>query len=271
MDSNQHNHQHVEKLRKLVRGIRKKEEIDSSLRTAKREQLHMLPNTPQINGYDFAATYIPAGEIGGDFYDFVRGKENRLSIIMGDVTGHGIEAAIIMGMAKKTMAIYSRGIDSAAKALAHANSELYGEMLPSRFVSIGMILLDVNTHTMQFARAGHNPLVIFNLKRPKPYQEISPKGTVLGIVKTSLFMNTLEVPTIQLYSGDFVLLYTDGITEAHSPAGEEFGLASIREIIERNTTESVEVVLQRIVEAVEVFTGTNEFEDDITLVAFRLG
>ena len=258
-------------LRKIAKEIRKREDLDSSLQTARREQLHMLPKLPQIAGYAFAAYYLPAGEIGGDFYDFVNIKGNKLAIIIGDVTGHGIEAAIIMGMAKKTMEIYSRGATSPAETLASANNELKGEMLPSRFVSASMVFLDVTTHTLQFARAGHNPLLIYNPQRQAPFLDVSPKGTVLGIVKTEQFSKTLETATLQLYSGDFVLLYTDGITEAHSPIDEEFGVVRLKEAIATYYSEPLEKMLESIVKIADVFVGHREFHDDITLTAFRVG
>jgi sigma-B regulation protein RsbU (phosphoserine phosphatase) len=258
-------------LRRIAKDIKKREELDASLRTARREQLHMLPKIPQIAGYGFATYYLPAGEIGGDFYDFVNIIGNKLGIMIGDVTGHGVEAAIIMGMAKKTMAIYSRGASNPAETLISSNGELYGEMLPSRFVSASMVFLDVTTHTLQFARAGHNPLIVYNPQRPEAIFEISSKGTVLGIIKSEQFAKTLEMVTLQLYGGDFVLQYTDGITEAHSPSNEEFGIQRLKDAIATHYSEPLEKMLENIVKTADDFVEHKEFHDDITLVAFRVG
>lgn len=260
----------VDRLRMIAQEIRKREELTASLKTARREQQHMLPQPPEIKGYEFATVYLPAGEIGGDFYDFIEAPDGLHRMIMGDVTGHGIEAAIIMGMAKKTLAIYNRSKPDLYQAITATNSELYGDLLPSRFVSVSILSLDVMTHTIEFARAGHNPLILFNPKRPNPYQEIAPRGTVVGIFKPEAFNATLKITKIQLYAGDFVLLYTDGLTEARNQMGAEFEMKGIRSVVESNPDASAGEIIAAMIESVRDFTGSDAFDDDVTLVAFKV-
>lgn len=260
----------LNQLRKIAADIQKREEIDSSLRRARDEQLHMLPAIPEIHGYDIASAYVPAGEIGGDFYDFVSAGKNKWNIIIGDVTGHGIEAAIIMGMAKKTMSICSRGASDPVEILSKANLELHGDLLPTRFVSAGLLILDVEKHHVQFARAGHNPLIIFNPKRRDSFRELSPGGTVLGIIKTEMFAKHLEIEDFPIYAGDFILLYTDGITEVRNDDGKEYGVDGLREVLENNIGASTQKILDKMIDGARKFGDRHEFEDDVTLLAIRV-
>ncbi len=122
----------------------------------------MLPKPPSIRGFDFDCSYIPCDEVSGDFYDFIRIDETHLGISIGDVSGHGIEAAMVMGMAKKALQIFARDGCSAKEVLALANKDLGRDLLEGTFVSAAYGILDTAKRTFVFARAGNNPPFLVN-------------------------------------------------------------------------------------------------------------
>ena len=146
-----------DRLKSLANELKKKTEMEQSIRLARRRQLHMLPAMPKVEGFDFRALYTPCANVSGDFYDFIKVSEHEIGIALGDVSGHGIEAGIIMGMAKKALQIYAKGLSSPKQALALTNADLAVDLGESTFVSAAYGVLDTRERIFRFARAGNNP------------------------------------------------------------------------------------------------------------------
>ncbi len=227
----------------------------------------MFPRTPKISNFEFHVTFEPMEKIGGDFYDFVLLDEKHLGIVIGDVTGHGVEAAVVMGMVKSIVKVMAKNIDSPTQVLEYANTELSPDMDTTTFTTIAYGVLDVQKKTFTFSRAGHNPLILYNVKRDPRLISFSPKGTIVG-VPWALNCEEVKIP---LQQGDILIQFTDGITECTSKKGEEFGFERLCEVIEQTGSNDLEGVISAIKNEVASFSqGSLEDADDVTIVAFKV-
>lgn len=261
----------------ITRAIQHKEEVqsdekrDQAFEEARKKQLKMLPEPPEIEGLECAVVYQPCDMVGGDFYDFIQLRDNKLGIVQGDVSGHGLEVWGDMTMAMKTLRIYAKQCTSAAEMLRLANEDLVPDLMAKTFVSAFYNILDLDNFKMKMARAGHNPLILFNPDRkPQSLIQYEPKGMVLGMAAGRMFDNTLEEIEIQLYSGDMLLWYTDGLTETMNPAGDEFGVERLCEVIEAHGRREAEYLLQKILEGMQDFREGLQPDDDITMITVRI-
>ncbi len=258
------------RLRAVAREIQEKQEIETSFKAAQKKQLHMLPNPPMLDRFDFHCIYKPASKLGGDFYDFVTVSDSKLGIVMGDVSGHGLDAAIVMGMAKKTINIFGRGVFSAKDTLIRVNTDLVADLDDMTFVSVFYGILDLDTDMLTHCRAGHNPTYIVSAADGGSVVELKPKGIVLGMQKEPIFSTFTEEMTTQLKEGDFVFQYTDGLVEAKSKAGEEFGVERLKTLLKQHAGKSAKEIVDTIHYVFQLFSIGTEQDDDITLLGFKV-
>jgi len=268
------------RLHEVAEDIKRHSSIAKSIPEAQRRQLHMLPKPPHITGFDFDCCYLPCSDVSGDFYDFVKIDETRLGICIGDVSGHGIEAAMVMGMAKKSLQLFARDGCSPKEVLALANHDLGQDLLEGTFVSAAYGILDTKKRTFTFARAGNNPPYLVNPARSPAVTTLKPPGLALGVDKVgSRFVKATQEITIQLKPGDLVFQYTDGVVEAQSPgvktalkknAQEEFGEDRLQDLLLQNTNLPIPMLLALIENAVKKHAGFAALEDDITMIAFSV-
>jgi phosphoserine phosphatase RsbU/P len=259
------------RLKLLASQLKQQNEMEHSFKLARKRQLHMLPTPPQIEGLDFHAVYLPATNISGDFYDFIRVSDSEIGIALGDVSGHGIEAGIVMGMAKKALQIYAKGVSSPKQALALTNADLSKDLSDNTFVSASYGVLEKSTRRFRFARAGNNPPFLINPKRDPVTSVIKPVGVVLGIDKAGTkFPKIVQEEIIDLQAGDLLFQYTDGLVEAHSKSKEMYGEARLKDLL----LSCVELTSREIVDIVEDSVRKHiegcEQEDDITMISLRV-
>ena len=241
------------------------------MKTARQRQLHMLPTMPKLPGYEFKSLYVPCANVSGDFYDFIQVSDHEIGIAMGDVSGHGVEAGIIMGMAKKALQIYARGQSSPKEALLLTNADLGKDLDGQTFVSAAYGILDTQQHIFRFARAGNSPPYLVNARRNPQLIEIKPNGMVIGVDKTGRAFGTVtKEETIQLCQGDLLFQYTDGLSEAPDRKKDEFGEERIKDLLQKNATASAADIIDLMEEAVQSHIGALEQEDDITMIAVRV-
>ena len=260
-----------QRLKNLAQEQKQKSEMAQSIRLARQRQFHMLPSTPKVDGYDFKSIYLPCANVSGDFYDFITVSENEIGIAMGDVSGHGIEAGIIMGMAKKALQIYAKGLSSPKEALARTNADLGRDLSESTFVSAAYGVLDTKHHILKFARAGNNPPFLINPARNPVVMEIKPNGMVIGVDKVGKsFSLVTQEQAIQLQPGDLFFGYTDGLVEAPDRMKREFGEERVKELLLKNYAMTASALIDLMEESVQSHIGACEQEDDITMIAFRV-
>lgn len=243
--------------------------VDDDRAKARDVQVGLLGKLPEIPGYRFATRFEACHDVSGDFYDFISLADGRLGIAQGDVSGHGIQAGLIMSMAKKTLSIYAASGGSPAATLAQVNDSLADDLGGRTFVSMAYGILDPGMASITWVRAGHNPIVRYNLHTGE-IDEIKPRGMVVGMKKGPIFQNSLQEETIQVRPGDTFLVYTDGINETMNRQNVEYGTELLFEVIQRYAAEGPEVLLDRIMDSIRQFRGGSTASDDATLLAFSV-
>jgi serine phosphatase RsbU (regulator of sigma subunit)/predicted ester cyclase len=257
---------------RLEQETRERERIEQELRVARQIQEALLPKeVPTLDGWEITHFYQPAREVGGDFYDFLDLEDGRLGVVVGDATGHGIPAALVMANTQSVLrAVAQRssgggsgsGGSAPGQALAEANEVLFAYIPPNMFVTCFYGIFDPESGRLIYANAGHN---LPCRRHNDEVEELRARGMPLGLMPG---MSYEEKETI-LEPGDGVLFYSDGLIEAHDPYGEMFGVPRLRRFLTGHLR-SAESLTAFLVEELGRFTGEGwEQEDDITLVALH--
>ena len=256
--------------------------MERELQVALQVQSSLIPQqTPQIPGWEFAALWHPARVVGGDYYDFIPlaltkglpGSPDRdagtepaqgLGIVIGDVTDKGMPAALFMALTRSTVRASIIAGRTPAQCISQANTMIAADSANGTFVTFFYGQLDTTTGELTYVNAGHNPPLYYHAA-DNHMAELSRTGVALGIIDTFRY----EQRTLKLDPGDFVVLYTDGITEAIDPKGEFFGEERLTRIVdqERNST-AVEIVAA-LQSALHDFTAGAPPSDDITMVVLK--
>jgi serine phosphatase RsbU (regulator of sigma subunit)/anti-anti-sigma regulatory factor len=244
--------------------------FERTLDQAEKRQKMLLPSdVPHIDGYYFAAEYNPSEKVGGDFYDFILYDENTLGIVIGDVSGHGMLAAMYMGMLKMVIRIRAAEYSSPAELLKQVNRDLVPYIDRNSFITIFYALLDARSGILTFARAGHTYPVLFNPATGMGPQELQSPGILVGIEDLERFESSLRESSIHLGGDDMLLLYTDGLVEARSPAGEEFGTEGLFNAIKTAGDVGPGPMLRYLLREINGFAGSGRFEDDVLMLCMR--
>ena len=253
---------------KLLEESIEKERLEKELDVAREIQRKILPDkNPEYSGLDISATFIPAFEVGGDYYDFFEVTENKLGFVIADVSGKGITAAFIMAEVKGIFESLSQTSLSPKEILINANQILKRTLDRKSFVSAAYGLLDLKEEKMFLARAGHCPILLI---RDGVTQDIRPSGLGLGLNYTPYFASTLEEIKLDLKENDVLVLFTDGITEAKNFEKEDFGEVNFERILIENSHLSAEEISNEVIKGVTLFSQDTTQHDDITLVIFKL-
>ncbi|HVH70925.1 MAG TPA: PP2C family protein-serine/threonine phosphatase, partial [Candidatus Dormibacteraeota bacterium] len=241
--------------------------IQKELEIARQIQSSILPRkVPHVADLDIAAQYVPMTAVAGDFYDFLVVDEKRVGILVADVTGHGVPAALIAAMLKTALAAQSTLAPDPAQVLAGLNRSLCGKF-EEHFVTAGYLFLDAEKQILRYSGAGHPPLVLgaVNGKRVA-FREIDSNGLLLGLVDSATY-TSLELP---FRPGDRCVLYTDGVLEAKNAAQEEFGSSRFLEFLEGQAHLAPAPLISAALAELTRWSGKRESaarEDDITLIA----
>jgi serine phosphatase RsbU (regulator of sigma subunit)/predicted ester cyclase len=242
------------------------ERVDQELRVARRIQQASLPNkVPELEGWQISPFYQPAREVGGDFYDFHLLSEGRLGLVVGDATGKGVPAALVMSTTCCMLQAVSQTLDSSSpgEVLSRVNETLLSRIPSNMFVTCFYCILDPESASLSYANAGHDlPYVLRG--SGGECEELRARGMLLGLMPK---MSYEEKETI-LEAGEVTLLYSDGLVEAHDPTGEMFGFPRLRALIAEHGQEgSLE---EALLGELYSFVGEGwEQEDDITLLTLR--
>ncbi|MCA8913679.1 MAG: SpoIIE family protein phosphatase [Planctomycetes bacterium] len=239
---------------------------------AKEIQENLLPkHVPRIAGYDVSAYYSPSKEVGGDYYDFFLVDKTHLGMICADVSGKGIPGSMVMMMAKALVSYEAQDNLSPRDIFCKVNRTLAKDIKRGMFVTAFYMLLDIPTARLTVASAGHNPLLLYRAAT-KQCVEVNPGGIALGFDKDGrLFERNMKEEVVQLQRGDRAVIYTDGVTEAMSPTGEEFGEERLTAITIQAATRSSSEYLTTLVNAIQGHAQTDDQHDDITIVTLKVG
>ena len=243
--------------------------LRSSLSLAQEVQQRLLPDgPPNIAGLDVAGRSIYCDQTGGDYYDYVELDElgsRQLVVFVGDVTGHGIAAALLMATGRALLRSHSLSGDLSGM-MNDVNRHLVRDSDSRRFMTLVCLVVDIEHRRLRWASAGHDAPVVYD-PRADEFDELEGSGLPLGIDGSWLYE---EFARSAPAAGSVIVLGTDGIWEAHNEAGEMFGAERYREVIRRYAAESAELITSAIVDAVAEFRGSVSQEDDITLVVIKM-
>jgi sigma-B regulation protein RsbU (phosphoserine phosphatase) len=250
---------------RLYKEALEKRRLEGELSIARQIQTTFLPKgDPEVNGFDIAGINIPSSQVGGDFFDFIKIVENQLGIAIADVSGKGIPAALIMAAFRASLKAEILNNYAIRTIFQKVNRLLFESIEREMYVTAVYGVLDTKNRVLTFSNAGHNPPILRRFDGSIGY--LSEGGIALGVLESS----TYEERPLGLLSGDVLILYTDGVTEAFSPEGEEFGLQRLVEVIEEKYELSARDLLNEIYERVQDFTGDSVQLDDLTMVAIKV-
>jgi serine phosphatase RsbU (regulator of sigma subunit)/CHASE1-domain containing sensor protein/anti-sigma regulatory factor (Ser/Thr protein kinase) len=238
--------------------------VEQELRMARSIQHALLPkNLPELEGWEIAYHYQPAREVGGDFYDFLRLDNGRVGLVIGDVSGKGMAAALVMANAQSVLrAVARRGGITPGQVLQEANELMYAYMPSNMFVTCFYGVLDLESGRLLYANAGHN---LPCERHDRQVDELRARGMPLGLMPGMLY----EEEEAVLAAGDDLLFYSDGLVEAHDPKGEMFGSSRLQGLMKAHRSGDSSLINFLLSELTR-FTGKNWYqEDDITLVTLE--
>jgi serine phosphatase RsbU (regulator of sigma subunit) len=249
-------------LEMLAQEIRERERVEHELRVARSIEQAALPKeVPTLEGWQISPYYQPAREVGGDFYDFLKLADGRLGLVVGDATGKGVPAALVMASARSMLRAVAPASDSPGDVLRRVNDPLVSDIPQNMFVTCFYAILDPKNGSLSYANAGHDlPYVC----RGNEAEELRARGMPLGLMAVSSY----EEKEIVLDAGEAALFYSDGLVEAHNPKGEMFGFPRLRALISEHAEQGP--LGDFLLEELYSFVGEGwEQEDDITLLTLR--
>jgi len=261
----------TEKFRKSQENLAEQERLQKEMQVAQEIQHTLLPSSfPQVEGYEISSYYEAAREVGGDYFDFVEVDKESLGIVVADVSGKGVPGSLIMTMIRTALRTEARGNKNAADVLARVNDFVINDMKRGMFVTVFYVILDSHNRTINYASAGHNPMILYRGQTNKSYY-LNPRGFPIGInlPDRTLFRKSIESDTIHLKEGDVLIAYTDGITEAMNSQREKFGEERFLSVIRKCGHMKVDPLVDHIRDEIKAFTGGEAQSDDITLVAIK--
>jgi serine phosphatase RsbU (regulator of sigma subunit)/predicted ester cyclase len=240
-----------------------RERIEQELRVARSIQQASLPESvPELEGWQITPFYQPAREVGGDFYDFFELPEGRLGLVVGDATGKGVSAALMMASARSMLRAVAQGTEhSPGGVLGRVNDALATDIPPNMFITCFYAILEPESGRLLYANAGHD---LPYLHRDGEAEELRARGMPLGLMPGMSY----EHKEIELDVGEGVFFYSDGLVEAHDPKGEMFGFPRLRALIAEHAEEGS--LGDFLMEELYSFVGEGwQQEDDITLLTLR--
>jgi serine phosphatase RsbU (regulator of sigma subunit) len=261
----------------LLREAAEKKRLEEELRIAHEIQMSLLPSGPlSVPGVSVSALCVPAREVGGDYYDFLPLDDQRLGVLIADVSGKGTSAALYMAELKGLILSLSR-IHSSPRSLLIEANRIIAEHLDARsFITMTYAIVDLRARTMTYARAGHTPLM--HLPRGTTddghtVRRMAPEGLVLGLKldRGEMFERLLQEETVAISSGDLYVFFTDGITEAMDDENDCFGETRLERVIEEHAHLPSDQLRERVLGAIRSFVGRAPQHDDMTLILLRIG
>lgn len=243
-----------------------KRQIEKDLQIANEVQRILLPaESPQIEGLDLAGTNLPARYVSGDYFDYIPLDADRCGVVIADVSGKGIPAALLMAMARTALRLLAKEHPSPAEVLKRLNAQLYPDIKEDMFISMAYAILDRRTPEIRLVRAGHDAPLVYRAK-DQSVTRIESAGMAVGIDSGGAFNRVTADISLVLEPGDCLVLYTDGVTEALDPNGDEFGLEALIRSVQASAPEGAADVVRRVTTDVRTFIGDQSPHDDITVI-----
>jgi sigma-B regulation protein RsbU (phosphoserine phosphatase) len=242
-----------------------------ALELAGEVQRGLLPDKPPIvPGVDIAGRNIPCDEVGGDYFDFLwdeNGGNKRLSIVVGDITGHGVDAALLMSSARAFLRMRASQTGSPIEIVTAMNQHLTTDLSESgRFMTMFYLALDRQSEQLEWIRAGHDPALIYDPEQDS-FEELMGPGLALGVIEDFEYEPQYRTG---LKPGQVIIIGTDGIWESCNPSGEMFGRERLMETVRKTAGEDAQTILETVFQAHADFSEGLKTDDDLTLVVVKI-
>lgn len=260
----------IRSFNKMVDGLRQRDEMQRSLDVAKEVQQKLLPQTvPAVEGLDIAGKSIYCDETGGDYYDFIEFGQNsrdRIDVVIGDVSGHGISSALLMATTRAFLRQRAALPGTTAEIISDVNRQLSRDVADTgSFMTMLYMTVDKPGKCLHWVRAGHDPAIFYD-PESGTISELRGPGIALGVDEDFLYTeNHLD----DLRDGQIILLGTDGIWEARNQSGDMFGKDAVYTIIRENAELDAAAIIDRLIDKLTEFLGDVTVEDDITLIVVK--
>lgn len=249
---------------RLFHEFMEKQKMEEQLNLARDIQRHLWPrHLPNLPGYSIIGQSKPALEVGGDYYDFIPLDDGKFAFVIGDVSGKGVGAGLIMATLRATLRTQFAQHSDIDKAMQLVNKAVTNDTRPTEFVTMFLAVLDPVTHVLQYVNAGHNPPYIAD--QDGTLTELKAGGPVVGIMHPMVF----ESRTVVMKPGSILLLYTDGVTEAENAKGDMFEEPLLEIFLRSHVSESIDTIHKNLMAALETFQGDAPQSDDITIIFLK--
>jgi sigma-B regulation protein RsbU (phosphoserine phosphatase) len=251
----------------MIKEVIEKERMEEELSIARDLQTSMLPSQcPKIEGFEMAAYSVSAREVGGDFYDFIEMAEDKIGIVIGDVTGKSVSGALVMSASRSVFRMLSEEGLGVGEIMVRANSRTKKDTTAGMFVALLYAVLNVCDRTLSFCSAGQTQPIYLSSETGEPrLLETLGDNFPLGIIDDADYMETL----LKLKAGDKVVFYTDGIVEAMNENEEVFGFDRLLEVVKNEGEGNSEELKKRIIAKVDEFSGSAAQNDDLTVIVLN--
>jgi phosphoserine phosphatase RsbU/P len=246
-----------------------KKRLDHDLEIARDIQRILLPaEAPAINGFQISGINVPARQVSGDYFDYIHVDNERLGVVIADVSGKGVPASLIMAICRSVLRAEAARNPSPADVLRKVNRQLYPDIKEDMFISMAYLILDHERNGITLARGGHDAPLLYK-QQSQSVTPVKSPGMVLGIDSGNVFDRITNDFAVPLERHDCLVLYTDGVTEALNTEGDEFGLERTIESVRASASDGAQAIVRRVIDNVRNFTGSQPQNDDITLIAIR--
>ncbi|MEY2485781.1 MAG: hypothetical protein QOH39_1429 [Verrucomicrobiota bacterium] len=246
-----------------------KKRLDHDLEIARDIQRILLPSeAPALHGFEISGINVPARQVSGDYFDYIKIDEDRLGVAIADVSGKGVPASLIMAICRSVLRSQAGNNASPAEVLRKVNRQLYPDIKEDMFISMAYLVVDHSRNKVTLSRAGHDAPLLYK-RATQTVMPIKPPGMVLGIDSGGVFDRITVDFDVLLEPGDCLVLYTDGVTEALDAEGDEFGLERTIQSVRASAGKGAAAIISRVIDDVRNFAGSQPQNDDITLIAIH--
>ena len=246
-----------------------KKRLDHDLEIARDIQRVLLPaEPPSVNGFEISGINVPARQVSGDYFDYIKVDEERLGVAIADVSGKGVPASLIMAICRSVLRSQAAQNPSPADVLRKVNRQLYPDIKEDMFISMAYLILDHARNGVTLARAGHDAPLLYK-RASQTVTALKPPGMVVGIDSGNVFDRITGDFPVPLERDDCLVLYTDGVTEALDTDGNEFGVERTIESVRASADNGAQAIIARLIDDLRNFVGSQPQNDDITLISIR--
>lgn len=244
-------------------------ELSSDMAKARNVQQNMLADLPTVEGYEFAVHFKPHSGVSGDFYEVITMKNGHLLFVIGDVSGHGMQAALVVATALKTLRFLARNISNMGNLMVQFNDEIRTDLLPGQFITLFAAELDPVSGSVSCIRAGHHAGIMVSADGDIIMRKVGKTGMAIGLAAGPIFAGSIHAETIHLSPGDMLVQYTDGVTEAMDAESVEFGemrfYASLLGNLDKPAQDTVDAIAADVIAHVK-----GQLDDDLTIFAVSM-